>query len=67
MQKQASPVPSLNTSLPNIKERYGLRRTRFLGLLMNACHAGLAALAHTLKKGTRFYQLYGLPEPQIAG
>lgn len=49
------------------KERYGLRRTRFLGLLMNACHAGLAAIAHNLKKGTRFYQLYGLPETQIAG
>ena len=49
------------------KERYGLRRTRFLGLLMNACHAGVAALAHNLKKGTRFYQLYGLPEPQITG
>lgn len=42
------------------KERYGLRRTRFLGLLMNACNAGLAAIAHNLKKGTRFYQLYGL-------
>lgn len=43
------------------KERYGLRRTRFLGLLMNACHAGLAAIAHNLKKGARFYQRYGLP------
>lgn len=43
------------------KERYGLRRTRFLGRLMNACNAGLAAIAHNLKKGTRFYQLYGLP------
>lgn len=49
------------------KERYGLRRTRFMGLMMNACHAGLAAIAHNLKKGTRFYQLYGLREPAFAG
>jgi len=49
------------------KERYGLRRTRFMGLMMNAAHAGLAAIAHNLKKGARFYQLYGLPEPTIAG
>lgn len=43
------------------KERYGLRRTRFVGLLINTCHAGLAAIAHNMKKGARFYQLYGLP------
>ena len=49
------------------KERYGLRRTRFMGLMMNAAHAGLAAIAHNLKKGARFYKLYGLPEPQCAG
>lgn len=49
------------------KERYGLRRTRFVGLLMNACHAGLAAIAHNLKKGLRFYQLYGLPKPALVG
>jgi IS5 family transposase len=49
------------------KERYGLRRTRFMGLMMNAAHAGLAAIAHNLKKGARFYRLYGLPEPAIAG
>lgn len=49
------------------KERYGLRRTRFMGLMMNAAHAGLAAIAHNLKKGARFYQLYGLPEPALAG
>lgn len=42
------------------KERYGLRRTRFMGLLMNATHAGLTAIAHNIKKGVRFYQLYGL-------
>jgi IS5 family transposase len=28
------------------KERYGLRRTRFMGRMMNACHAGLAAITH---------------------
>lgn len=49
------------------KERYGLRRTRFMGLLMNAAHAGLAAVAHNLKKGMRFYQLYGLPESVTTG
>lgn len=49
------------------KERYGLRRTRFMGLLMNACHAGLAAIAHNMKKGLRFYQRYGLPKTAIAG
>lgn len=49
------------------KERYGLRRTRFMGLAMNTAHAGLAAIAHNLKKGMRFYQLYGLPETAIAG
>ena len=49
------------------KERYGLRRTRFLGLLMNACHAGLAAIAHNLKKGARFYRLYGLPNAVSMG
>lgn len=49
------------------KERYGLRRTRFKGLIMNACHAGLAAIAHNLKKAARFYKLYGLVEPAFAG
>lgn len=49
------------------KERYGLRRTRFMGLLMNACHAGLAAIAHNLKKGMRFYQRYGLLTPLATG
>lgn len=43
------------------KERYSLRRTRFVGLVINACNAGLAAIAHNMKKGMRFYQLYGLP------
>ena len=50
------------------KERYGrLRRTRFIGLMINACHAGLDAIAHNLRKGMRFYQLYGLPKPTIVG
>ena len=49
------------------KERYGLRRTRFMGLLMNACHAGLMAIAHNMKKGLRFYQRYGLLKTQTAG
>lgn len=49
------------------KERYGLRRSRFVGLSMNACHAGLVAIAHNLKKGLRFYQIYGLPQPLKVG
>ena len=50
------------------KERYaGLRRTRFVGLVINAAHAGIAAIAHNLKKGMRFYQRYGLPKPAVAG
>ena len=44
------------------KERYALRRTRFMGLVMNTCHMGLAAIAHNIKKGLRFYQLYGLSQ-----
>jgi IS5 family transposase len=48
-------------------ERYGLRRTRFLGQIMNAANAALAAIAHNIKKGARFYKLYGLPEPTYAG
>jgi IS5 family transposase len=48
------------------KERYGLRRTRFMGLAMNAVHAGLAAIAHNLKKAARFYQLYGLTDAVTA-
>ena len=44
------------------KERYGLRRTRFMGLMMNVCHVGLAAIAHNIKKGARFYQRFGLPK-----
>lgn len=49
------------------KERYGLRRTRFVGWLINAAHAGLVAITHNMKKGLRFYQLYGLPKPAFAG
>ena len=49
------------------KERYALRRTRFIGLAINSCHAGLAAIAHNMKKGLRFFGLYGLPEPTNAG
>lgn len=49
------------------KERYGLRRTRFMGLLMNACHAGIAAIAHNMKKGLRFYQRFGLRKAACTG
>ena len=47
------------------KERYSrLRRTRFMGLAMNEVHAGMAAIAHNLKKGARFLEKYGLPQEQ---
>lgn len=48
------------------KERYGLRRTRFVGLAINATYAGLAAIAHNIKKGARFFNLYGLPQYHCA-
>jgi len=49
------------------KRLYGLARTRLLGLAKNLTFYGLAAIAHNLKKGAKFLQLYGLPEPQITG
>lgn len=49
------------------KRLYGLARTRLLGLAKNLTFYGLAAIAHNLKKGAKFLQLYGLPEPQMTG
>lgn len=45
------------------KERYGLRRTRFMGLAMNAAHAGLAAIAHNLKKARGFISFTACRNP----
>lgn len=49
------------------KRLYGLARTRLLGLAKNLTFFGLAAIAHNLKKGAKFLDLYGLPEPQMTG
>jgi len=49
------------------KIRYGLARTRLMGLSKNLTFYGLAAIAHNIKKGGKFLILYGLPEPTPTG
>ena len=49
------------------KSRYGLARTRLLGLAKNLTFYGLAAIAHNIAKGAKFLRLYGLPDPTAAG
>ena len=49
------------------KSRYGLARTRFMGLAKNRTAYGIAAIAHNLRKGAKFLTLYGLPDPNYAG
>lgn len=49
------------------KSRYGLARTRFMGLSKNMTAYGIAAIAHNVRKGAKFLTLYGLPEPNYAG
>lgn len=44
------------------KTRYGLARTRLMGLAKNLTFYGLAAVAHNIQKGAKFLRLYGLPE-----
>ena len=46
------------------KSRYGLARTRLMGLAKNLTLFGLAAIAHNIAKGAKFLLLYGLPEPK---
>ena len=48
------------------KSRYGLARTRFMGLAKNMTAYGIAAIAHNLRKGAKFLTLYGLPDPNYA-
>lgn len=43
------------------KARYGLARTRLIGLAKNLTFYGLAAMAHNIQKGAKFLNLYGLP------
>ena len=42
------------------KSRYGLARTRLMGLARNLTLYGLAAIAHNIRKGGKFLILYGL-------
>ena len=49
------------------KSRYGLMRTRLMGLAKNLTLFGLAAIAHNIQKGAKFMALYGLPEPAHSG
>jgi len=49
------------------KSRYGLARTRLMGLAKNLTFYGLAAIAHNIRKGGRFLTLYGLLEPLPTG
>ena len=49
------------------KSRYGLARTRFMGLAKNMTAYGIAAIAHNIRKGANFLTLYGLPDPNYAG
>lgn len=49
------------------KSRYGLTRTRLMGLAKNLTLFGLAAIAHNIKKGGKFLIRYGLPEHESAG
>ncbi len=49
------------------KCRYGLGRTRFMGLKKNLTFYGLAAMASNIKKAAKFLLLYGLSEPATTG
>ena len=49
------------------KRRYGLTRTRFMGLAKNMTAYGIAAIAHNVRKGAKFLTLYGLPHSNYVG
>ena len=49
------------------KSRYGLARTRLLGLAKNLNFYGLAAVAHNIAKGAKFLRIYGQLEPTSTG
>ena len=49
------------------KSRYGLARTRFMGLAKNMTAYGIAAIAYNIRKGGKFLTLYGLPDPTCTG
>ena len=49
------------------KSRYGLARTRLMGLVRNMAFYGFAAIAHNIQKGAKFLLLYGLLEAEQMG
>ena len=49
------------------KSRYGLARTRLMGLAKNLTLFGLAAIVHNIAKGSKFLTLYGIPSPEPTG
>jgi IS5 family transposase len=53
-------------SFATSKIRYGLARTRLMGLAKNLTLFGLAAIAHNIQKGAKFLRLYGMLEPACA-
>lgn len=49
------------------KRHYGLAKTRFMGLAKNMTFYGLAAMAANIRKGAKFMEEMGLPEPKTIG
>ena len=47
------------------KTRYGLKRTRLMGLAKNMTLYGLAAMALNIAKGAKFLATYGLRQPAL--
>ncbi len=48
------------------KSRYGLKRTRWMGLAKNMTLLALAAMALNIRKGAKFLAHFGLREPLLA-
>ena len=53
--------------LATYRQHYGVRRTRFMGLVKNITFYSIAAIAATIRKGAKFVSLYGLPAHLFIG
>ena len=53
--------PGGERSFTTYKSRYGLARTRLMGLAKNLTLLGMTAIAHYIAKGSKFLTLYGIP------
>ena len=53
--------PGGERSFTTYKSRYGLARTRLMGLAKNLTLLGMTAIAHYIAKGSTFLTLYGIP------